>query len=45
MFKICGALTHVLIRGGSIHNFQNFIRLFSDYLEKLELIETVAKNR
>ncbi|CAH8504565.1 unnamed protein product [Schistosoma intercalatum] len=45
VFKICGVLTHILIRGGSIHNFQNFIRLFSDYLEKLELIETVAKNR
>ncbi|CAH8501888.1 unnamed protein product [Heterobilharzia americana] len=33
------------IECGGIQDFQNFIRLFSDYLEKLELIETVAKNR
>ncbi|CAH8523732.1 unnamed protein product [Heterobilharzia americana] len=45
LFKICGSLTHISIQGGGIQDFQNFIRLFSDYLEKLELIETVAKNR
>ncbi|CAH8476987.1 unnamed protein product [Schistosoma turkestanicum] len=45
VFKICGVLTHVLIQGGCINEFQNFIRLFSDYLEKLELVETVAKSR
>ncbi|CAH8838737.1 unnamed protein product [Trichobilharzia szidati] len=45
IFKICGSLTHILIKGGCIQNFQNFLRIFSDHLENLELIETSAKNK
>ncbi|VDQ15088.1 unnamed protein product [Trichobilharzia regenti] len=45
IFRNCGSLTHILIKGGCFQSFQNLLRIFSDHLENLELIETRTKNR